>query len=106
LLAAPKPGEEYRKDGIYLLPSTTPELPPIAGILTSGEGSSLSHVQLLARNLGIPNVVVDESRLAQIRSHLGENIVLAVSPHGTVQITADGPHWDRIFGREGSTRRR
>lgn len=101
LRAAPKPGEEYRKDGIYLLPSTTPELPPIAGILTSGEGSSLSHVQLLARNLGIPNVVVDESRLGQIQRHLGENIVLAVSPRGTVQITADGPHWDDIFGREG-----
>ena len=30
----------------------------MAGILTLGEGSSLSHVQLLARNLGIPNVVV------------------------------------------------
>jgi hypothetical protein len=101
LLAAPQPGEEYRKDGIYLLPSTTPELPPIAGILTRGEGSSLSHVQLLARNLGIPNVVVDESLIGQIQAHLGEHIVLAVSPRGTVQLTADGPHWDEVFGREG-----
>ncbi len=101
LLAAPQAGEEYRKDGIYLLPSTTPELPPIAGILTRGEGSSLSHVQLLARNLGIPNVVVDESLIGQVQAHLGEHIVLAVSPRGTVQLTADGPHWDEVFGREG-----
>jgi hypothetical protein len=100
LLAAPQAGEDYHKDGIYLLPSTTPELPPIAGILTRGEGSSLSHVQLLARNLGIPNVVVDDALLGQIQSHLGEHIVLAVSPRGTVQISADGPQWDDIFGRE------
>jgi len=51
LLNAPRPDEAFRSDGIYLLPSTTPELPPVAGILTQGEGSSLSHVQLLARNL-------------------------------------------------------
>ncbi len=100
LLAAPQHGEDFRKDGIYLLPSTTPELPPIAGILTRGEGSSLSHVQLLARNLGIPNVVVDERLAAELQSHIGERIVLAVSPRGTVQVTADGPHWDDIFGRE------
>ncbi len=100
LLATPKDGDDFRKDGIYLLPSTTPELPPIAGILTRGEGSSLSHVQLLARNLGIPNVVVDDALIAQIQAHFGEKIVLAVSPGGTVQIAADGPQWDEIFGRE------
>ncbi len=100
LLAAPREGEDFRKDGIYLLPSTTPELPPIAGILTRGEGSSLSHVQLLARNLGIPNVVVDDRLVEQFQPHIGERIVLAVSPRGTVQISTDGPHWDRIFGRE------
>ncbi|MGB5474870.1 MAG: PEP/pyruvate-binding domain-containing protein, partial [Gammaproteobacteria bacterium] len=100
LLAAPREGEDFRKDGIYLLPSTTPELPPIAGILTRAEGSSLSHVQLLARNLGIPNVVVDDRLVEQFQPHIGERIVLAVSPRGTVQISTDGPHWDRIFGRE------
>jgi len=100
LLAAPRAGEDYDKDGIYLLPSTTPELPPIAGILTQGEGNSLSHVQLLARNLGIPNVVVDDSLLDRIRQHLGAAIVLAVSPHGTVRIEADGPQWDAVFGRQ------
>jgi len=57
-------------------------------------------VQLLARNLGIPNVVVDATLIKQIQSHLGEHIVLAVSPRGTVQIAADGPRWDGIFGRE------
>lgn len=100
LLRAPEPHEAFRSDGIYLLPSTTPELPPVAGILTRGEGSSLSHVQLLARNLGIPNVVIDDSLLDRLAPHFGKRIVLAVSPRGTVRIGADGPQWDDIFGRE------
>jgi hypothetical protein len=100
LLAPPADAADFRKDGIYLLPSTTPELPPVAGILTRGEGSSLSHVQLLARNLGIPNVVVDDALLPQIEAHLGTRIVLAVSPRGTVRIAADGPEWDAVFGSE------
>ena len=53
--------------GIYLLPETVSDLPPVAGILTRGEGSSLSHVQLLARNLGIPNVVVGEERVPAVQ---------------------------------------
>lgn len=96
----PTDGGDFHPDGIYLLPSTTPELPPIAGILTRGEGSSLSHVQLLARNLGIPNVVIDEERVAQIKPHIGRSIVLAVSPRGAVEIGDDGPEWQAIFGRE------
>lgn len=100
LLNVPRAGEAFRSDGIYLLASTTPELPPVAGILTRGEGSSLSHVQLLARNLGIPNVVVDAALLNRLTPHFGERIVLAVSPRGTVRISADGPQWDAIFGRE------
>lgn len=96
----PPSGSDFHPDGIYLLPSTTPELPPIAGILTRGEGNSLSHVQLLARNLGIPNVVIDEAQMALIKPHIDSPIVLAVSPRGAVQISEDGPEWEAIFGRE------
>jgi hypothetical protein len=59
--------ERLDRDGIYLLPETIADLPPVAGILTEGEGSSLSHIQLLARNLGIPNVVVGNAHLDTIR---------------------------------------
>ncbi len=90
----------YRRDGIYLLPETISELPPVSGILTRGEGSSLSHVQLLARNLGIPNVVVRESLLPTVQENLGKAVVLAVSPGGVVQLEADGPQWDAVFGNE------
>jgi hypothetical protein len=89
--------EDLRADGIYLLPETVAELPPVAGILTTGAGNPLSHVQLLARNLGIPNVAVDESLLPALRAGDGQRIVLAVSPAGLVEIAADGPGWDGVF---------
>ncbi|MBW2421159.1 MAG: phosphoenolpyruvate synthase [Deltaproteobacteria bacterium] len=92
--------ETVQRDAIYLLPETISDLPRVAGILTMGEGSSLSHVQLLARNLGIPNVVVSESVLPQVRARLGDRAVMAVSPNGVVQLAEDGPAWDEIFGIE------
>jgi len=92
------PVEGLRRDGLYLLDATVAELPPVAGILTRGEGSSLSHVQLLARNLGIPNVVVGEAVLPAVRAHLAGRAVLAVSPAGVVQLVRDGPAWDPVFG--------
>lgn len=103
LLAPPDDPAAFRRDGIYLLPSTTPELPPVAGILTRGEGSSLSHVQLLARNLAIPNVVIDDALLPLLDEHLGSRVVLAVSPRGGIRIATDGPHWNEVFGMEALT---
>ena len=92
----------FDADGIYLLPETISDLPPVAGILTAGEGNPLSHVQLLARNLGIPNVGVDEALLGEIRRHDGEAVVLAVSPAGLVELSAAGPRWDTVFGKDRS----
>lgn len=83
--------------GIYLLPETVSELPPIAGILTEGEGNPLSHVQLLARNLGIPNVGVDQSLLETLQRHAGERVVLAVSPAGSVRLSRDDGSFDDEF---------
>ena len=97
--------DDFRPDGIYVLPETVADLPPLAGILTAGAGNPLSHVQLLARNLGIPNVAVDESLLPALRPNDGKRIVLAVSPAGVVEIDEDGPRWDAVFGGgEGRTR--
>lgn len=88
----------YDADGIYLLPETIAELPPVAGILTEGEGNPLSHVQLLARNLGIPNVAVDAALIDRLRAHEGKRVILAVSPGGGVQLIEDSGQGDAIFG--------
>jgi hypothetical protein len=87
-------------DGIYLLPETTANLPPVAGILTLEAGNILSHVQLLAGNLGIPNVVVDSALVPRLRAMAGRPVVLAVSPGGRVLIAEDGPRWADVFGRQ------
>jgi phosphohistidine swiveling domain-containing protein len=92
-----KTPSKFDSKGIYVLPSTTEDLPPVAGILTTGKGNILSHVQLLARNLGIPNVAIEPKWLPLIQSMAGEQVVLAVSPRGVVQLAADGPQWDPIF---------
>lgn len=76
-------------DGIYMLPETVADLPPIAGILTAGEGNPLSHVQLLARNLGIPNVRVDKALIPELEKFNGTRVQLSVSPGGSVHLTED-----------------
>ncbi len=90
---------DFRADGIYVLPETVADLPPIAGILTAGAGNPLSHVQLLARNLGIPNVAVDQSVLPTLQQANGRRAVMAVSSGGLVEITDDGPQWDALLGK-------
>ena len=92
----------FKPDGIYLLPSTTANLPPVAGILTLGEGNALSHIQILASNLGIPNVVVDHALLPQLKIWANKKVVLAVSPAGSVLLDKDNKDWDEIFSREAA----
>lgn len=94
--------EDFDTSAIYLLPETVSELPPIAGILTAGEGNPLSHVQLLARNLGIPNVGVDARLLDELRAAAGQRVVLAVSAGGAVQIARDGPEWQTVFAAQNA----
>ncbi len=93
---------DYDRDGIYLLPETVADLPPVAGILTAGEGNPLSHVQLLARNLGIPNVSIDETLIAKLRPYENKQVILAVSPGGVVRLFEDDGSYDAIFEQEGA----
>lgn len=95
--------EKFSSDGIYLLPETVAELPPVAGILTGGEGNPLSHVQLLARNLGIPNVTVSPAMEDRLAQHEGEHIVMAVSKSGLVEISAWSEEWNDIFSLGSAT---
>ena len=92
--------DSYHADGIYLLPETVSDLPPIAGILTAGEGNPLSHVQLLARNLGIPNVGVDMRLSPKLKEMEGKTVILAVSPAGSVRLTLDHGQWEEVYGHE------
>jgi hypothetical protein len=97
---SPSENNKPDKNSIVLLPETTAELSPVAGILTMGEGNALSHVQLLAGNLGIPNVVIDEKLQSLLKPLQNSMVVLAVSPGGIVQLEADSTKWHEYFSRQ------
>ena len=90
-------GEGFEAEGIYLLPETLADLPPVAGILTAGAGNPLSHVQLLARNLGIPNVALDQALIPGLKPFEGRRVVLAVSPAGSVRLAEDDGSLDALL---------
>jgi hypothetical protein len=83
LRVAPR-NDAYQRDEIVALPETPADLEPAAGILTQGEGNVLSHVQLLARALGIPNVVLGPAAYRVIAPHDGKQVFLLATPHGRV----------------------
>jgi hypothetical protein len=93
---------KFSPDGIYLLTETVADLPPVAGILTRGAGNTLSHIQLLARNLGIPNLAINQRLVPELAKHTGEIIIVAVSPGGVVQIEKDSTAWQRHFNQPTS----
>ncbi len=99
-LSVGKDLEDLDPKGIYLIPETTADLSPVAGILTTGEGNPLSHVQLLARNLGIPNVAISPLVTDQLKKHDGSKVILAVSPAGTVQLSTDKGQLDDLFAKD------
>ncbi|MCP4008612.1 MAG: phosphoenolpyruvate synthase, partial [Proteobacteria bacterium] len=101
VLRLPENGQILNQENsIVLLPETTAELPPVAGILTLGEGNALSHVQLLAANLGIPNVVIVPSLQPLLEAKKGHTVVLAVTSGGIVRLEEDNRAWHEYFSRQ------
>jgi hypothetical protein len=75
---------EVSSDKIYVFNRPPADLKPVAGIATVSEGNLVSHVQLLARNLGIPNAVLSNENLNSLLPYNGKQVFYAVSNKGTV----------------------
>ena len=73
---------------VVALPETIAELSPVAGILTLGEGNALSHVQLLARNFGIPNVAIDFEIVDLLQPLENREVLLVAGTKGDVLLRA------------------
>lgn len=69
---------------IYVIPETVSDLKPVAGILTLDSGNQLSHAQLLAANLGIPNAVVPSNLKPTLATRQDKDLFYAVTPRGVV----------------------
>ncbi len=77
---------DFKTDKIYVVGRAPADLKPVAGIATVSEGNIVSHVQLLARNLGIPNAVLSPALLRDLQPLAGQVVFYAVSPGGVVRI--------------------
>ncbi len=77
-------GQRYTRDNILALETTNAELEPVAGIITKDEGNVVSHVQLLARALGVPNAVFLDGLYRQLAPVQGRSLFYAVTPVGRI----------------------
>jgi len=77
---------EISPDKIYVFHQPPENLKPVAGIITVSEGNTVSHIQLLARNLGIPNAVISEENMEAMKAFNGTKVFYAVSNKTTVII--------------------
>jgi len=82
-------GIEVKPDKIYVFQHPPTDLEPVAGIATVSEGNMVSHVQLLARNLGIPNVALSSDNLDSLVKFSGQKVFYAVSNKGNVILKAE-----------------
>ncbi|MAN28048.1 MULTISPECIES: PEP/pyruvate-binding domain-containing protein [Mesonia] len=80
---------EVSPENIYIFQKPPSDLKPVAGIATVSEGNLVSHVQLLARNLGIPNSVLSNQNLEDLKKFDGEMVFYAVSEKGMVIMKAE-----------------
>ncbi len=74
----------FSGEKIYVLPRIPSDIRPVAGIASVSEGNLVSHVQLLARNLGIPNAILSPDEAKALLPYSGKTVFYAVSPAGTV----------------------
>ncbi len=75
---------QVENDKIYAFLRPPSDIKPVAGILTVSEGNMVSHVQLLARNLGIPNAILTADQLEEMSEYDGEEVFYAVGVRGNV----------------------
>ncbi len=82
--------QPYTRENILALESTNAELEPVAGIITKDEGNVVSHVQLLARALGVPNAVFLNALYKRLDAVKGRPLFYAVTPMGRIILKEAG----------------
>ena len=75
---------EVNPNDIYVFSIPPADLKPVGGIATVSEGNMVSHVQLLARNLAIPNAVLTDEQFSALKKYDGDEVFYAVSNGGTI----------------------
>lgn len=77
---------ELSSDEIGVFESLPAQASPMAGIITLGAGARLSHLQLLAKSLKIPNAKLDRAFLKSLTDLDGKRVLFSASEDGRVEI--------------------
>ncbi len=89
--------EDSRSDNILLLPLVPDYLPPAAGIITAVPQTPLAHINVLARNRGIPNAFLaglfEDPNLDQLGRVRATVALRAVAPDQLDVVTLDAGDW-------------
>lgn len=75
--------------------------------MTVSEGNLVSHVQLLARNLGIPNAALSSDNLKSLEKYANKNVFYAVSNKGNVILKLENDMSDeeqKLFNKKERTK--
>jgi len=94
---------DVSSDKIYIFQRSPSDLKPVAGIATVAEGNMVSHLQLLARNLGIPNAALSGENLQNLKKYDGQRVFYAVSNKGNsiLKLEADMTSTEReLFAKK------
>ncbi|AQS92661.1 phosphoenolpyruvate synthase [Polaribacter sp. BM10] len=98
---------EVNTNNIYIFQKPPSDLKPVAGIMTVSEGNLVSHVQLLARNLGIPNAALSSDNLKSLEKYANKNVFYAVSNKGNVILKLENDMSDeeqKLFHKKERTK--
>lgn len=98
---------EVNTNNIYIFQKPPSDLKPVAGIMTVSEGNLVSHVQLLARNLGIPNAALSSNNLKSLEKYANKNVFYAVSNKGNVILKLENDMSDeeqKLFNKKERTK--
>ena len=98
---------EVNTNNIYIFQKPPSDLKPVAGIMTFSEGNLVSHVQLLARNLGIPNAALSSDNLKSLEKYANKNVFYAVSNKGNVILKLENDMSDeeqKLFNKKERTK--
>jgi len=109
VLSELKEGMDLDASKIYAFDRPPSDLKPVAGILNVKEGNPVSHVQLLARNLAIPNALISSDVLKSLDKYDGEEVFYAVSPKGTLRLKLASKMTDeekKLFKKQGEDKKR
>jgi pyruvate,water dikinase len=80
------PDYSWDPNSIYILNKTPASISKVGGILSSHSGSSISHVQLLAKNHGIPNVYISKQLYIELSKLKDKEVYLIVLPTGEIKL--------------------